>query len=216
LHKKSNSVIHCPGGGDGVSREMHRMREFGQSPERLGMNRKLPVILLFYSIALSACAGFFGQAPDQGLSGGKPLTAFEKQRVECQTRLGRVEGISIEQSPEYIRITFRCDSLFDRNSERIMPPAHGLDELADILKAHPETEIKVDAHTDCILSEEDNMVLSEMRAASVKEALMAGGVDASRITARGWGESKPAASNATDAGRLANRRVCITLIRSPS
>lgn len=189
---------------------------FGQIPERFGMKRKLPVILLFYSLSLTACAGFFGRVPDPGVSGGKPLTAFEKQQVECQTRLGRVEGVSIEPSQEYIRITFRCDSLFDPDSDRILPPARGLEDLAEILKAHPETQIKVDAHTDCMRSEEDNMVLSERRAAAVKESLAVRGVEASRITARGWGESKPAASNATDAGRQANRRVSVTLIRSSS
>ncbi len=181
------------------------------------MKRKLPVILIFYSIALSACAGFFGQGPPgSGVSGGKPLTGFERQLVECQTRLGRVDGITIEQSQEYVRVTFRCDTLFDSDSDRIVPPARGLEDLANILKANCETVLKVDAHTDCMRSEEENMALSEMRAAAVKEALAARGVDASRITARGWGESKPAASNATVAGRQANRRVSVTLMRSSS
>jgi outer membrane protein OmpA-like peptidoglycan-associated protein len=91
-----------------------------------------------------------------------------------------------------------------------------LDDLADILKMHRKTQIRVDAHTDCTKSEEENLALSESRAAALKEALVARGVDAARITARGWGESKPAASNATEAGRQVNRRVTVTLIGSQS
>lgn len=182
------------------------------------MNCKLPVLLVFCWLALSGCAGFFGTGDTSALnslSGGKPLTAFEKQQVECRTRLGRVDGISIEQRQDFIRITFQCDSLFERDSDRIVPAACGLNDLADILKAHPETPVRVDAHTDCTRSEEENMALSEMRAGAVKEALAVRGVDASRITARGWGESKPAASNATETGRQANRRLSITLLPSP-
>lgn len=173
---------------------------------------KLPVLLALCTLALSACAGM--REPPQGLSGGKPLTAIEKQQVECQARLGKVDGIRIDQKQGCVMVIFRCDSLFERNADRILPVVKGLDDLADILKQNHETKIMVDAHTDCTRSEEDNLILSENRAEAMKEALVMRGVEASRITARGWGESKPAATNATEAGRQANRRLTVTLLPS--
>jgi outer membrane protein OmpA-like peptidoglycan-associated protein len=72
--------------------------------------------------------------------------------------------------------------------------------------------MKVDAHTDCIKSEEDNLVLSENQADAIKEVLVGQGVASSHIVARGWGEAKPVDSNATEAGRQANRRLSITFL----
>ncbi len=82
------------------------------------------------------------------------------------------------------------------------------------MKKYPETQIKVEVHTDCVRSEEENLALSDLQAWTIKKALVEKGVASSRVTARGWGESKPVASNATEAGRRVNRRVMI-MLRAP-
>jgi OOP family OmpA-OmpF porin len=67
--------------------------------------------------------------------------------------------------------------------------------------------VEVAGHTDSVGSEEYNMGLSDRRANSVKDYLISQGITATRLTARGYGESQPVASNDTDAGRAQNRRV---------
>jgi outer membrane protein OmpA-like peptidoglycan-associated protein len=102
--------------------------------------------------------------------------------------------------------------LFESNSDRIKPATGTeIDSVANVVKKYPETNIRVDVHTDCIRSEEENLALSELQAWIIKKTLVDKGVASSRVTARGWGESKPIVSNATEAGRKVNRRVTITL-----
>jgi outer membrane protein OmpA-like peptidoglycan-associated protein len=72
----------------------------------------------------------------------------------------------------------------------------------------------VEGFTDSVGSEEFNQVLSERRADAVREALLARGVDPSRIAVHGFGESYPVASNDNSAGRQLNRRVEIVVANS--
>jgi len=65
----------------------------------------------------------------------------------------------------------------------------------------------VAGHTDSVGTDSYNQGLSERRANAVKDYLTAQGIKASRLTARGYGESRPVASNDTDEGRAENRRV---------
>ena len=146
---------------------------------------------------------------------GKSIDPLDAQKLELQSRLGNFGATCVERRESNLAIILGCDGLFERGSCRINSSnCGGLDEIAEILKKYSDTKIKVDAHTDCIKSEEENLEVSEMQAGAIRDALVARGVPAARITARGWGESKPAASNATEAGRQANRRVTITLAPS--
>lgn len=172
--------------------------------------RRVPMV--FCLIVLTGCAGldFSGK---QRESTGKPLNTLEIQLLELQARMGKVDGAAITSHRDHITITLGCDSVFDRDTATVCSPgACGLNDLAEMLKKFSGTRVKVDAYTDCMRSEEENLMLSETRAAAVKQVLVTNGVDGSRIIARGWGESKPAASNATEEGRKANRRVTVTLL----
>jgi outer membrane protein OmpA-like peptidoglycan-associated protein len=97
---------------------------------------------------------------------------------------------------------------FDFDRADIRPDARPvLDEAIETLKEEPEIDLSVEGHTDAIGSDAYNQRLSERRANSVAAYLQRGGVSRSRLTTRGFGESRPVASNATDDGRAQNRRV---------
>src|SRR6059036_2623110 len=78
-------------------------------------------------------------------------------------------------------------------------------------KEHPNLRALVEGHTDSIGSDAYNQRLSERRANAVGDYMIARGIEAQRITTKGWGESKPIASNKTKEGRAQNRRVEITV-----
>jgi outer membrane protein OmpA-like peptidoglycan-associated protein len=87
----------------------------------------------------------------------------------------------------------------------------GLNDVVNIMKEYPGASLAIDGHTDNVGSDEMNQTLSENRANSVKTYLVSKGVDASRITATGHGETMPIADNKTAAGRQQNRRSELTL-----
>ena len=83
-----------------------------------------------------------------------------------------------------------------------------LEQVASILKDHPEVErVSIEGHTDSRGTRANNLKLSEARAESVRQWLLKHGIDAGRITAKGFGPDKPIGSNETDQGRELNRRV---------
>ncbi|MBR2250396.1 MAG: PD40 domain-containing protein [Prevotella sp.] len=88
-----------------------------------------------------------------------------------------------------------------------------LERLAEALKKHPKLRLEVGGHTDAVGSDADNMALSERRAKAVHDYLILCGVDPSRLTYRGYGESRPVATNDTPEGRARNRRTTLTPIR---
>lgn len=99
--------------------------------------------------------------------------------------------------------------LFDVNSDRIKPSSEGtLKEIANVLKENPTVKIKIIGHTDADGADAANQTLSEKRAASVKNTLTTDfGIDASRMTTEGKGESMPVDKNDTPQGKANNRRV---------
>lgn len=97
---------------------------------------------------------------------------------------------------------------FKVNSTQINDQGESLvSQLAELLKKYPNAEIIVEGHASSDGSSAYNMTLSEKRAAAVQAALIAAGVEESRVSSKGYGESKPIGDNATMKGRAANRRV---------
>ena len=86
-------------------------------------------------------------------------------------------------------------------------------DIITILKEYPNSKFTVEGHTDSVGSEKLNQSLSESRALSVKEFLVDKGIEEFRLSAVGYGESKPIATNNTRAGRTQNRRVEINLVK---
>lgn len=103
--------------------------------------------------------------------------------------------------------------LFEFNEATLKPGSQReISRLAAALKEHPNRDLIVEGHTDSVGSDTYNQRLSWQRAEAVKQALVRGGIDPSRITARGYGEAYPVASNETVAGRQQNRRVEVVVL----
>lgn len=107
-----------------------------------------------------------------------------------------------------VRIKSRIEFAFGRAELRPSSKTT-LENVARAILAHPSKVdlIAVDGHTDEVGSEADNVVLSQNRANAVREALVKLGVPEAKLTARGFGETKPRADNDTPRGRQLNRRV---------
>lgn len=105
------------------------------------------------------------------------------------------------------------DILFDVGKSTLKPGAQAsIQRIATVLTQYPQHQILVEGHTDATGGDEFNLQLSRDRASTVRSALVAGGVDASKISADGYGEARPVASNDTPAGRQQNRRVEIVIV----
>lgn len=98
---------------------------------------------------------------------------------------------------------------FSFNSDQIRPQSKPtLQEIADILKRHPDWKLAIEGHTDSIGSDQSNQDLSSRRSAAVKTALTSDyEIDEARLTTSGHGESAPKDTNETPEGRAHNRRV---------
>jgi len=102
---------------------------------------------------------------------------------------------------------------FETGKSDIKPESQNIiNQIADMLNANKDLKISVEGHTDNVGSAASNKTLSENRAKSVMNALIAKGIDKSRLSFKGWGQEKPVADNSTDDGRAKNRRVEIVKI----
>ena len=97
---------------------------------------------------------------------------------------------------------------FDVNKATLKPESMGvINEIADLMKEHPDINFSVEGHTDSDGDDAFNQQLSEERAAAVAATLANLGIDPGRLVSKGWGESKPTDTNNTPEGKANNRRV---------
>jgi outer membrane protein OmpA-like peptidoglycan-associated protein len=82
-----------------------------------------------------------------------------------------------------------------------------IDQIVQLLKDNPSLVISIEGHTDNVGTAASNQSLSEKRAQAVMNALIAKGIDKSRLSFKGWGSTKPIGDNGTDDGKAKNRRV---------
>ena len=135
--------------------------------------------------------------------------AAESEKANMRGRL-ETQLNSILQTRDSARglIVSMSDVLFDTGKYTLMPGAREkLAKVAGILLAYPGLNIAVGGYTDNVGSGQFNQKLSEQRAGSVRDYLIKEGVAGSSVTATGFGNSQPVASNNDAAGRQANRRV---------
>ena len=97
---------------------------------------------------------------------------------------------------------------FYTDKSKLIPYSYAsIAQLADYMITHDNLTVTIEGHTDSKGDDNHNMQLSQDRADEVKKALVGFGVDPSRITAVGYGETRPKASNDSQEGRSLNRRV---------
>jgi len=102
--------------------------------------------------------------------------------------------------------------LFERGTPKLLPESDPeLDVVVSFLKANPNVRIELAGHTDNRGVQSDNVKLSQQRVNKVKEYLVSKGVEAKRITGKGYGGARPIASNETEETRKLNRRVEFTI-----
>ena len=90
--------------------------------------------------------------------------------------------------------------------------AKAIDEMVKVLNAHPWYKLQIEGHADEVGPEDFNVLLSENRAKSVANAMIAKGIPQERVTTKAFGESKPKVPNTTPEGRSANRRVELKIL----
>ena len=100
------------------------------------------------------------------------------------------------------------DRNFDYNKATIKPESMGeLNRIVTMMNQHPELKFEIGGHTDADGDAAYNLKLSQQRADAVKAQLISMGIDASKLTSKGYGKTKPIADNSTDEGKANNRRV---------
>ncbi|MCG8413974.1 MAG: OmpA family protein [Pseudomonadales bacterium] len=115
---------------------------------------------------------------------------------------------------EVARVELLVNFDFDR-SEVKSEYFDEIEEVTDFMEQYPDVVVELEGHTDSRGTDEYNQGLSERRAAAVRQVMIDRfGISAGRITARGFGESQPVASNDTDTGRARNRRVITVIIKT--
>jgi outer membrane protein OmpA-like peptidoglycan-associated protein len=130
-----------------------------------------------------------------------------------------LQDLGAKVTAHEVKIELDADVLFDFDKYNLKPEAaESLKKVGQVVQSYPNAPLLIEGHTDGMGTHAHNMKLSDNRAVSVKNWLVQNaGVSASRITTRGFGETKPVAPNTNPngsdnpAGRQKNRRVEITL-----
>ncbi len=146
----------------------------------------------------------FGCAPDSD-GDGVVDTADRCPGTAAGTKVDRVgcAELFVEGQPLILK-----GVNFETGKTTLLPESQTvLDTVAFSLMNNPDVRVEIGGHTDNVGSNASNQRLSQGRADAVKAYLVAKGVNADRMTTRGYGEDSPMAENTTAAGRAANRRV---------
>lgn len=142
----------------------------------------------------------------QALQAEQRATAAEERAAQLEQQLA-----DLHQSSGSTVLTLG-DVLFKPGRAELLPGADAsLRRLATFLRNNPGRTVLIEGFTDNSGSSDYNLELSRERADAVRNALVAGGIESSRILTRGFGEARPVAPNDTAAGRQLNRRVRVVV-----
>ena len=147
-----------------------------------------------------------------GLAGGAVGAYMDSQKRDLEKNLAKeiqAGQARIDTLPNHVvRITMTNQTAFETNSSEIKSGFNStMDKLADVVVRYAKTTLTIVGHTDNVGSNEYNQKLSERRAHSVAQYFESKRVNPVRMALSGKGETQPVASNSTEAGRQANRRV---------
>jgi len=177
-----------------------------------------PQVQLRAPVELQLAERSLAQAERSWKDGAEPaIVGHHANLAEQRARIAmKMADLKAQQTERGWVVTLRSELLFDSGRASLKPGAEkALENLAQLMKRQPEREITIEGFTDSTGSEELNRRLSEQRAQAVKQALVARGIEAHRIDARGYGPAFPVASNDTPTGRQLNRRVEVVIAPEP-
>ena len=137
---------------------------------------------------------------------------MDKQERELRARTAGTD-VQVTRQGDDLLLNIPSGINFAYNSAAVQPQfQRTLDQVASVLGEYNRTYIDVYGHTDSTGSDSYNQALSDRRAAAVADYLATRGVQSARIATRGFGETQPIATNETEEGRAANRRVEIKIV----
>jgi outer membrane protein OmpA-like peptidoglycan-associated protein len=147
-----------------------------------------------------------------GIAGGAVGAYMDAQKRDLEKNLAQeIQSgqARVEKLPnDTVRITMTNQTAFETNSSEIKPGFRStMDKLADVVVRYGKTTLTIVGHTDNVGPDTYNQALSERRALSVAQYFESKRVDPVRLATSGKGETQPLASNSSDGGRQANRRV---------
>ncbi len=149
-----------------------------------------------------------------GVAGGYIGDRMDRQAEQIEEE---IPGAEVTRVGEGINVTFTEDAgvYFDTNKSNVKGTSvTTLDKLAGIFKEYPKSNVLVEGHTDSAGPEDYNMNLSQQRAESVTNYLIAQGISPTRFTTKWYGENQPKADNTTVEGKAKNRRVELAIVAS--
>jgi outer membrane protein OmpA-like peptidoglycan-associated protein len=156
--------------------------------------------------------------PKSGTATPSPEVGVFLDKVATEIR-DRLKGVDVTRTVAGIKITFDPEVSFNLNSSDLTAQAQtNINNLADIMHKHPQTNIDISGHADSTGRQAFNQKLSDKRANSFANSLQAKGVEKIRVlSAVGYGATQPKASNTTPEGRRTNRRIdAIITVREDS
>jgi OOP family OmpA-OmpF porin len=152
--------------------------------------------------AVSALGDFFKTKLPDGVELNIPQFGIENKLISF---------LNDSSKPVDTTTWFNFDRLlFDTGQATLQPSSQEqLANIAAILKAYPNVHVKIGGYTDNTGDAAANLALSQARAKNVMDALVAAGIDPSRLESQGYGDQYPVGDNSTEAGRAQNRRIAL-------
>jgi outer membrane protein OmpA-like peptidoglycan-associated protein len=147
-----------------------------------------------------------------GLAGAAVGSYMDRQERELRARTAGTDVQVIRQGDDLV-LNMPSGITFAFNDATVQPQFRPtLDQVADVLAQYNQTYVDVYGHTDSVGTDSYNQTLSERRATAVADYLVGRRVEQARLGVRGYGETQPIASNDSEDGRAANRRVEIKIV----
>lgn len=172
----------------------------------------------FKKPAVPPATNLIGQKPADTPPVTEPVVAPAPVPLTAAALPSSAKDLTVKEIPTGLRVSFSSQLLFTPGEATLGASSRKvLDQVVALLQSYPSNNVLVEGHTDKTGDPNFNLTLSKLRAENVRDFLIkAGGFAASRFSVTGYGNTKPIADNNTKAGRSLNRRVEVTILKSPT